>query len=99
MHVDGLRKQDGNMQNEKKSREIKPDSVNALEIITKVSKENEILKRHCRLLKASHNVLLVTVMEFINKVGTLMEQERQIAAETEKQLLGATAKELPDDRQ
>ena len=41
MNVDGLRKQDGNMQNEKKSREIKPGSVNALEIITKVSKENE----------------------------------------------------------
>lgn len=86
------------MQNEKKT-QISPASINALEIITKVSKENEILKRHCRLLKASHNVLLVTVMEFINKVGTLMEQERQIAAETEKQLLGATAKEEPDDRQ
>ena len=87
------------MQNEKKSREIKPDSVNALEVLINVSKENEILKKHCRLLKASHSVLLVTVMEFINKVGTLMEQERQIAAETEKQLLGVTAKELPDDRQ
>lgn len=87
------------MQNEKKTQTISPGSINALEIITKVSKENEILKRHCRLLKASHNVLLVTLMEFINKVGTLMEQERQLAAETEKQLLGATAKEEPDDRQ
>lgn len=86
------------MQNEKKNQTISPGSVNALEVISKVSKENEMLKRHCRQLKASHNMLLVAVMEFINKVGSLMDQEKQITAETEKLLQEMRGKEEGDGK-
>lgn len=51
--------------------------TNVVELVTRLSKENELLKKHYRILKSNHNALLLLTMDFLNKVAALVEKEKQ----------------------